>query len=286
MKTIMIRSKIMNILSKFGEGNFRREITAHCVAVATLAVAALFLLPGTGSAQFVNGSFEIGDYTGWTLLESPPQPTFGTWGIATNGQTINPNESVFDFFDGINVTQTSPGLPHTYTATDGNFVALQLQNGPQTHRMFQDIALPSGVTTISWDLEYNNHSGGFDPNNQVLEVNVRNPANDAILATLFSTTQGVDPLSIPMTIFIGDVSAFSGQTVRISVDMTVNNFHFDATFDNFRPVFSLQECLYRLVEHNCDNVPRRDQDDCNQAQLDFCLPFFPSEPPPPMPPRR
>lgn len=186
--------------------------------------------------QFVNGSFETADYTGWTLFEggATTVASFGTWGIAANGQTINLFDVVFDFFDGINVQQFSPGLPHTYVATDGDYVALQLQNGSQTHRMFQDITLPAGLKTISWDMEYTNHAGGFSPNNQVLAVNVRNPADDALLATLFATTQGVDPQSIPMTSFTGDVSAFGGQTVRISVDMIVNSFFFDAAFDNFK----------------------------------------------------
>jgi hypothetical protein len=184
--------------------------------------------------QFANGSFETGDYTGWTLFEGPaPVPQFGTWGIATNGQTINPGQLVFDFFDRIDVLQTSPGLPHTYTATDGRFVSLQLQNGPQNHRMYQDIALPAGVRTISWDMEYNNHFATFVPLVQELAINVRDPATDAILATLYRTTPGVDPQSIPMTHFTRDVSLFAGRTIRFSVDHSVNNFYFDAAWDNF-----------------------------------------------------
>lgn len=186
--------------------------------------------------QFVNGSFETADYSGWTLFEGgvTTVASFGTWGIAADGQTINRFDFVFDFFDGVNVQQFSPGLPHTYVATDGDYVALQLQNGSQTHRMFQDITLPAGLKTISWDMEYTNHFFLGFSGNQVLAVNVRNPADDAVLATLFATTQGVDPQSIPMTEFTGDVSAFGGQTVRISVDMVVNSFFFDAAFDNFK----------------------------------------------------
>lgn len=224
-------------------------------------------------AQFANGSFETGDYSGWTLFEGgfSTEPSFGTWGIATNGQTINPAQFVFDFFDGIDVPQFSPGLPHTYTATDGDFTALQLQNGPQTHRMFQDIALPAGATTISWDMEYNNHAGGeFVPDAQVLEVNVRDVSSDVILATLFRTTQGVDPQVIPVTHFSRDVSAFGGQTVRISVDMTVDRFYFDAAFDNFKVDFRVasakQDCKnggWKLV-FRADGSPFKNQGDCIQ----------------------
>ncbi len=218
-----------------GEEGASKSLAIPLEAASPAAVAAV--------AEFANGSFETGDYTGWTLFEGGAftDPFCGTWGIATNGQTINPLEFVFDFFDGINVQQFSPGLPHIYTATDGNFVALQLQLGSQTHRMFQDITLPSGATTISWAMEYTNHSltavGGpgvdFNPG-QVLRVTVRDPTTDAILSTLFVTEPGgVSPQSIPMTTFTGDVSAFGGQTVRIGVDMIVNDFFFDAAFDNF-----------------------------------------------------
>jgi hypothetical protein len=186
--------------------------------------------------QFANGSFETGDYSGWTLFEGGvnTEPLLAAWGIARNGQTINSGDFVFDFFDMIQVPQFSPGLPHTYTATDGSFTAIQLQNGSQTHRMYQDIALPVGVKSISWDMEYNNHAFDFIPDEQLLEVNVRDVASDAILATLFRTTQFVDPPIIPLTHFTGDVSAFAGRTVRISVDLIGNRFYFDAAFDNFK----------------------------------------------------
>jgi hypothetical protein len=222
--------------------------------------------------QFANGSFETGNYSGWTLFEGglTTVPQFGTWGIASNGQTIDRLQFVFDFFDGIDVQQTSPGLPHTYTATDGSFTALQLQNGSQTHRMYQDIALPAGVTTISWDMEYNNHFGIFVPANQVLEVNVRDATTDAIVATLFRTTQGVDPQSIPVTHFTRDVSAFGGLTVRISVDMTVNNFYFDAAFDNFKVDFRVaktkDDCKNGgwMSVFRADGSPFKNQGDCIQ----------------------
>ena len=62
-------------------------------------VAALCGAAGTAQGQIVNGSFETADYTGWTLSEDSGITEFGTWGIATNGQTIAPLDLVFDFFD-------------------------------------------------------------------------------------------------------------------------------------------------------------------------------------------
>ena len=187
------------------------------------------------AVALVNGSFETGDYTGWTLFESAGFPGWGTWGIASDGQTINLEDFVFDFFDGITVPQYSPGLPHTYNATNGNYLALQLPNGPETHRLSQDMTVPTCPTRtiLSWDMEYNNWNGVF-LSDQSLSVYLRDVGTDAILETLFQTTQGTDPQTIPMTAFSADISAYAGMTVRLDVEMLVYKFFFDAAFDNFK----------------------------------------------------
>lgn len=191
---------------------------------------------GANAVALVNGSFETGDYTGWTLFESSGVPDWGTWGIASNGQTINPIDPVFDFFDQVMVYQFSPGLPHIYTATDGNYLALQLQNGPETHRLSQDMTVQTcnTHTVLSWNMEYTNWAGAFDPNLQVLAVSIRDVNTDAILKTLFKTKQGVSPQSIPMTAFRADISEFAGMNVRLDVEMKAYRFYFDAAFDNFK----------------------------------------------------
>ena len=183
----------------------------------------------------VNGSFETANYAGWTLLETPPSPTSGTYGIASNGQTIQPGEAVFDFFDNLLVSEGSPGLPITYVATDGAFVALQLVNGPQNHRMFQDLTLPACQPLLLWDMFYRNHNADFDPTGQFIAVNIRN-TSDGVLATPFKTNPG-DPLVLPgMTPFQVDLSAFSGQTIRIDFEHQVQLFFFDAAWDNIRVI--------------------------------------------------
>jgi hypothetical protein len=190
------------------------------------------LLAGTPArAQIVNGSFEA-DYSGWTLLESAAPPCFGTWGIALNGMTLNLGGVAFDFFDGVNCNQFSQGLPITFATTNGNKLAFQLQTGPQFHRMYQDIAI-GPPSTLHWDMQYRNHLGIFVPPAQDLAVRIRDLA-DNILQTLFITTQGVHPQSIPMTHFSRDLAAYAGSTVRLSVEMQVNLFNFDAQFDDFK----------------------------------------------------
>jgi cysteine-rich repeat protein len=206
------------------------------VPLALAAVATVFVtlrVPAL-AAPLANGSFETADYAGWTLFESAGVPAeWGTWGIAAGGTTINLGDSTYDFFDGVSVVQQSPGLPITYGATDGNFVAYQLQTGPQQHRLYQDVAIDPASTNLCWDMQYNNHYSFFDGVYQYLAVHVRD-LSDNVLQTLFVTTQGIDPPSIPMTPFTANISAFAGMSVRIDVEMQVQSYFFDATFDNFR----------------------------------------------------
>src|SRR5262245_15712851 len=189
------------------------------------------LIATSARNQITNGSFES-DYAGWTLVETPTlSPCTGTWGIAANGFTLNPGGSAFDFKDGVNCTQFSPEFPITFAATDGNKLAFQLQNGSQFHRMYQDVVL-GPPATLHWDMKYRNHFSGFDPSNQYLAVRIRD-LSDTILQTIFITKPG-DALQIPMTHFSADLTAYANSTVRLSVEMQVNNFFFDAQFDNFK----------------------------------------------------
>jgi len=126
--------------------------TLPFLALAACAAPATSSETSALSSFVTNGSFETGDYTGWTLSEDSGQPTFGTWGIAADGQTVAAGASVFDFFNQVSVGESSPGLPITYHATDGAFVALQLQNGPERHRMFQTVSLPSCQPLLLWDM--------------------------------------------------------------------------------------------------------------------------------------
>ena len=182
-----------------------------------------------------NGSFETGDYTGWTVQHSTPSGTFGTWGIASNNQTIAAGASVHDFVTNTDISESSPGLPTTYHSTDGNELAILLENGGEDHRMFQTITVPSCSAVVKWDMAYNNHENSFDTTGQFLALNIRNPSTDAILSTPYRTTQGVDPEVLSaMTGFVADISSFAGQTVRLDYEAEVTEFFFDIAFDNIR----------------------------------------------------
>ena len=143
---------------------------------------------------------------------------------------INPGQETYDFYDGDMVTQLSQGLPITYETSDGNYMAYQLQNGPQEHRMYQDVTLSTSATILSWDMFYTNHHTGF-ASNQYLAVHIRD-ISDNILETLFETIPD-DPQSIPLTNFAYDISTYAGSTVRIDVEMKLYELFIDAGFDNF-----------------------------------------------------
>jgi fibronectin type 3 domain-containing protein len=188
--------------------------------------------PTTGlvsSPIIKNGSFETGDYTGWTLLEDYP-PDGGIWGIAYNGQVINPGDQVHDFSDNIMVQIVSTGLPKNYYSSDGKFVAFQSQTYGQNHRMYQDISLPINTKILEWDMSYNN-LGIFFLFNQKLNINIRD-LNDNIIETIF-VTDGTSPPEISMTRFTKDISRYAGNTIRLDVEMIVHENYFDAEFDNF-----------------------------------------------------
>jgi hypothetical protein len=217
---------------------------------------------GSVNASIVNGSFETADYTGWTLSESFEDELpigevdideignedSGTWGIATDGQEIEEGDLTWDFHDEILVKQGSVGLPITYEATDGDYLAYQLQNGPQTHRMYQDITLGVDATTLDWDMAYQNHAGLCEgdiciPEGDVLEddlldfqslsVNIRD-LDDEILETLFITDDKEPFEVLEMTAYSADISKYAGKEVRLDIMMLVYAYHFDAAFDNFR----------------------------------------------------
>lgn len=97
-----------------------------------LALGAVFCLPGMAMANLVvNGGFETGDMSGWTLYPAPDLPAFGIWGgaahsgsygcyfgaygqyddtIVQNIPTVAGNSYTFDFW-----------LAHNYTDSANDF---------------------------------------------------------------------------------------------------------------------------------------------------------------------
>jgi hypothetical protein len=177
-----------------------------------------------------NGSFEQ-NYTGWTVSHNPNEPGIAIWGIATNGETIEPGTGETDF-----ATNTQVGYddePFTYVATDGNQVAYIEENGPADHRMFQDITVPNCQAVVRWDIAYIAETSLSSE--EFLALNIRD-LSDNILATPFETTSA-SPQQIPtMTEQVTDISSFAGQTVRLDFEAQIQIAPFQIAFDNIRVV--------------------------------------------------
>ena len=182
----------------------------------------------------INGSFETGDYTGWTLWTSDANDA-STTGIGVDGATLNSNDYMFDYTTHQSLQQYSFGLPITFAATDGTKVAVALQNGPVHRRIYQDVTIPNGASVLAWDMSYNNDMGSFDASAQYLAIYVRDPSTDAILATLYKTNDADDAQKLTsMTAFSASLATYAGQQVRIDVEVMAQYDYLDVVLDNFR----------------------------------------------------
>jgi len=142
----------------------------------------------------VNGDFESGTLTGWTVVGSGG---FGDW-VVNNG-TFDP---------------ASPDGP--LAPCSGGFEAMTDPTAPGVRVLYQDVAIPAaGSATLRWTDHIRNLAGSFIDPGQEFRVQIRNPTDDSILATLLSTNPG-DVALQPCTARCADISGFIGQTVRIA----------------------------------------------------------------------
>ena len=141
----------------------------------------------------VNGDFETGDFTGWTV------GGYGGGGWMLNDGTLDPDSA-----DG-----PRPALA-------GAFNAIAVQNGNGRHTLSQEIQIPDGATSgtmLRWRQELRNHSGIYD-SSQRFSVELRDAATEALLATLYSTTPTNLAFEGPAN-RSASVAAWRGQRVRI-----------------------------------------------------------------------
>jgi uncharacterized protein (TIGR03382 family) len=183
---------------------------------------------------FNNGSFETGDYTGWTVVDEIPGPE-DIWAIGMDGVRFNFLETYHDFESGADGVYNCGDGP-TPIATDGGLVSAELQFFVSFHRLYQDLVIPANALQVYFSLGYELYDPTlvWDTNDQYIQVNLRNPADDTILTTLFMTSEGLTPHSLPMLTLYADISAFAGQTVRFDVTLMVRNHCMPIQFDNFR----------------------------------------------------
>ena len=225
------------------------------ILLVALTLAAAFYTANDAfsqQAQIVNGSFETGDFTGWTVVNQPGGE--GDWFVYTG--TVSP-------FSGFNILPP----PH------GRFAATTDQDGPGSHVLYQDIEVPLGVSEgCSVIIYYNNDAMGFingpgldfgderiganslygggdvsasddevstldDSENQQARIDLMNPNSDpfdvgaGVLANLFITLPG-DPNVLGYTILNFDLSPYAGTTVRFRAAEVDNQSNFLFSIDN------------------------------------------------------
>jgi hypothetical protein len=180
----------------------------------------------------VFASFESDDYTGWTLLEGPGEPHWGTFAVFQGATTLQVGMVALDYFDMISNSYMGADFGPV-APTHGEHVAVHFQFGEQSHLMTRSVRLPSGARTLSWDMQYANNQATHDPERQFVAVHILD-ANGRVLRTVYKTTTDVHPLAIPMTNFEADIHEYAGRNIKIQVQLEVWNGYFPAAFDNFR----------------------------------------------------
>ena len=180
------------------------------------------------AANIVNGSFESG-FHGWTLAEETSDRSFATATRLRTGQHVDVGNNLMDYTDQTSVANFSRGLPMTGQATDGNWQALILQNGPATTRLSQVVELPKNPQLV-FDLAYHNWDTAFSAS-QSLRIQVRDPDSDALLGTVFQTYSG-SPAELSMSNQTIDISAFGNMTVRLQFEVVAQSTFFDVQLDN------------------------------------------------------
>jgi hypothetical protein len=144
----------------------------------------------------VNGDFETGDFTGWTVGSDGD---YGSGGWVLNDGAFDPD---------------SPDGPRPALA--GSFGALAVQNGNGRHTLSQEIFVPDGATSgtlLRWRQEIRNHAGVFAEHHR-FAIELRDAAEDTLLATLYTTTTNDPAFSAPTNRSVS-LAAWRGQRVRI-----------------------------------------------------------------------
>jgi hypothetical protein len=161
-----------------------------------------------------NGGFETGDLSGWQQINS------GSGGIAIDDGSFDP-----------------PGDGGPVAPFAGGFSAATFQSGPGVHTLFQDVALGEALlsATLLWADNLQNHAGLFLDPVQEWRVEVWNPADNSVLAELFSTEPG-DPAIQPWTERVGDLGPWIGQTIRIAFTQQDALHFFNVRLDEVRIV--------------------------------------------------
>lgn len=178
---------------------FRRTLFAAAISVVFL------FTPATEAAELVtNGSFETGNFTGWTAVNAP-NPWY-PWQVVAAG--------------------FNNGFSQSVSPQDGSRVAYQgVASNPGTFSLTQQVTIPAGTAALFWkhrfQLDHVNFCSGSTCGTATYRVDILN-TSDAVLANIFIMTvnpgqnvnTGWQNLGVSM-------NAFAGQTIKIRFSTTV-----------------------------------------------------------------
>jgi hypothetical protein len=165
--------------------------------------------PTLAEGQIVNGSFESGDFLGWTAVTT--SSPFRPWDVGATGTG-----------GGFNMAFTAP--------QDGDFVAWHGFDGagPMTFSLYQDVAVSANVAAeLSWmeRVQWNFTLGAVVTVPRSFAVQVLDPVDDTVLETLFSFSTGTQAEhpegDTDWQSHRVDLSRYAGSTVRIAFLSTV-----------------------------------------------------------------
>src|SRR5947209_5410268 len=190
-----------------------------------------------GPNLVVNGGFEQNGglatniFTGWTVVDQSGGS--GSWYAQMGTKPLPQMQNCTDF----SVSEPPSG-----------FAAMTTQSLRGSHILYQDVAIPSGASsvTLSFDL-YLNSSAAFavQPTlnyvirpNQQFRVDLLDPAapvtdtGSGVLAALFQTAPTDEPVDTAYSRHRYDLSRFAGRTVRLRFAEADNSSCFSAGVDN------------------------------------------------------
>ena len=194
----------------------------------------------TTSGQIANGSFETGDFAGWTVITNGNP--YRVWAVTGPGQG-----------GGFSLVPTAP--------QDGNFVAWNGFDGegPMSFVLYQDVAISANVAAeLTWmdRIQWDFGPGGNATEPRIYEVQVRDPNDDSVLETVFSFstgTQAQNPTGdTQWQSRSADLSSYAGSTVRLAF--------FEAIPQSFTGPGQLEFDVVCLTETILNQAP-----DCSNA---------------------
>jgi hypothetical protein len=164
----------------------------------------------------VNGNFETGTLSGWTVINTGS----GNWAI--NNGTFDP-----------------PGPGEALPPISGAYDAVSYQYGPGFHALRQTINVPNNVfaASLSWSDRIRNYAEFFSDPSQEWRVVIRDTAGN-LLQEAFSTNSGDPWLQVGPNLrssnLTGLLQTYAGQTIVVSFEEQETFYYFNATLDDVK----------------------------------------------------